>query len=157
VREALFSILGPDLTGARVLDAYAGSGALGFEALSRGAAEATFVEPAPAAVRRLEENVRALGVEAVVTVIRGRVLEHLARASHPYGLILADPPYELQEEPAFLRAAAIRLSREGILVLERDIHGAPLAVPAGLRHTRTARYGSNCLEFYAPVPGDDLG
>src|SRR5918998_6335794 len=66
VREALFSILGAAVDGARVLDLFAGSGALGIEALSRGAAEATFVERAPAALRALRGNLAALGIEAAV-------------------------------------------------------------------------------------------
>jgi 16S rRNA (guanine966-N2)-methyltransferase len=91
VREALFSMLG-DVDGARVLDLYAGSGALGIEALSRGAASAVFVERDPAAVAAIERNLTAVGVEAVV--VRQDVLRYLARAEGPFELVFCDPPYD---------------------------------------------------------------
>jgi 16S rRNA (guanine966-N2)-methyltransferase len=91
VREALFSMLG-DVNGARVLDLYAGSGALGIEALSRGAASAVFVERDPAAVAAIERNLTAVGVEAVV--VRQDVLRYLARAEGPFELVFCDPPYD---------------------------------------------------------------
>jgi 16S rRNA (guanine966-N2)-methyltransferase len=91
VREALFSMLG-DVDGARVLDLYAGSGALGIEALSRGAATAVFVERDPAAVAAIERNLTAVGVEAVV--VRQDVLRYLAGAEGPFELVFCDPPYD---------------------------------------------------------------
>ena len=91
VREALFSILG-DVSGLRVLDLFAGSGALGIEALSRGAASAVFVERDPAAVAAIERNLTAVGVEAVV--VRQDVLRYLARAEGPFELVFCDPPYD---------------------------------------------------------------
>ena len=91
VREALFSMLG-DVTGARVLDLYAGSGALGIEALSRGAASAVFVERDPPAVAAIERNLAAVGVEAVV--VRKDVARYLARADGPFELVFCDPPYD---------------------------------------------------------------
>jgi 16S rRNA (guanine966-N2)-methyltransferase len=91
VREALFSMLG-DVTGARVLDLYAGSGALGIEAISRGAASAVFVERDPQAVAVIERNLAALGVEA--DVVRQDVLRFLARADGPFELVFCDPPYD---------------------------------------------------------------
>lgn len=91
VREALFSMLG-DVGGARVLDLFAGSGALGIEALSRGAASAEFVERDPAAVAAIERNLEPLGVEATVT--RADALRWLARAEGPYDLVFCDPPYD---------------------------------------------------------------
>jgi 16S rRNA (guanine966-N2)-methyltransferase len=91
VREALFSMLG-DVGGARVLDLYAGSGALGIEALSRGAASAVFVERDPQAVAAIERNLAAVGVEAVV--VRQDALRWLARADGPFDLVFCDPPYD---------------------------------------------------------------
>jgi 16S rRNA (guanine966-N2)-methyltransferase len=91
VREALFSMLG-DVSGARVLDLYAGSGALGIEALSRGAASAVFVERDPQAVAAIERNLAPLAVEATVT--RADVLRWLARAEGPFDLVFCDPPYD---------------------------------------------------------------
>ena len=91
VREALFSMLG-DVGGARVLDLYAGSGALGIEALSRGAASAVFVERDAQAVAAIERNLAAVGVEAVV--VRQDALRYLAGADGPFDLVFCDPPYD---------------------------------------------------------------
>src|SRR5688500_7873062 len=95
VREALFSILGP-VAGVRVLDLYAGSGALGIEALSRGAAEATFVDSDPAALRAMRDNLERLGLDA--RIFRADALSFLrgaARHGDRWGLVLLDPPYRL--------------------------------------------------------------
>jgi 16S rRNA (guanine(966)-N(2))-methyltransferase RsmD len=122
VREALFSVLG-DLEGARVLDLFAGSGALGIEALSRGAAEVTFVDSAPAALRALRDNLTALDLEAEVRRADARgFLRGARKTGRQYDLVFLDPPYR--------RAAA--LARE----LDRDLPavlspGARVAVETG--------------------------
>ena len=97
VREALFSTLG-DVEDARVLDLFAGSGALGIEALSRGAARATFVDSAPAAVRAVRTNVEALGLSDAAEVRRQDArafLRTAQKAHHEYDLVFLDPPYRL--------------------------------------------------------------
>jgi 16S rRNA (guanine966-N2)-methyltransferase len=91
VREALFSMLG-DVGGARVLDLYAGSGALGIEALSRGADSAVFVERDAQAVAAIERNLAAVGVEA--NLVRQDVVRFLARADGAFDLVFCDPPYD---------------------------------------------------------------
>jgi 16S rRNA (guanine(966)-N(2))-methyltransferase RsmD len=122
VREALFSVLG-DIEGARVLDLFAGSGALGIEALSRGAAEATFVDSAPAALRALRANLTALEIEAEVRRGDARAFLRSARkAGRQYDLVFLDPPYR--------RAAALASD------LDRDLPavlspGARVAVETG--------------------------
>jgi 16S rRNA (guanine966-N2)-methyltransferase len=94
VREAWMSILGGELDGARVLDLFAGSGALGLEALSRGAGNVTFVELNPPSLRALQQNIAALGVEASTTVHRGDALRFVERLTGAeFDLVLADPPY----------------------------------------------------------------
>jgi 16S rRNA (guanine966-N2)-methyltransferase len=94
VREAWMSILGSELEGARVLDLYAGSGALGLEALSRGAASATFVELSPPSLRALDQNITALGVSDTVTVHRGDAMRYAERLPDgAFDVVLADPPY----------------------------------------------------------------
>lgn len=157
VREALFSILGPELAGQAVLELFAGSGALGFEALSRGAARATFLESDDAVRSVLTRNAADLGVEercrivagAVETVIRDRP-GHLGG---PYDLVLADPPYQTPAGPGLLRAleAPGLLGPAARVVLQRD-RRAPTADlptrPGGLMLVRTTVYGRNCLDFY---------
>jgi 16S rRNA (guanine966-N2)-methyltransferase len=149
VREALFSILGSAVHEARVLDAYAGSGALGFEALSRGAARATFLEADRRAVRTLQANAAALGAVDRSTVHHGRVIDILRRGAvaGPFDLVFADPPYEGAEAGPFLALAASVLAEGGVVVLERDTR-AGAAAAGELERTRTARYGRCCLDFY---------
>ncbi|MDP2483287.1 MAG: 16S rRNA (guanine(966)-N(2))-methyltransferase RsmD [Candidatus Palauibacterales bacterium] len=97
VREAWFSVIGDRLPGSRVLDLFAGSGALGLEALSRGAAHVCFVEASPQALAALRRNVRALGVDSRTQVVAGDVFAALGRVarqgSQSWDLVLADPPY----------------------------------------------------------------
>jgi 16S rRNA (guanine966-N2)-methyltransferase len=119
VREALFSILG-DVQGARVLDLFAGSGALGIEALSRGAASATFVERDPRAVSAIRRNLDAVGADGEVR--RQDVLRYLTAASGPYDLVFADPPYDCAArlaDPLSERLRAV-LSDHARIVTESD-------------------------------------
>lgn len=152
VREALFSILGERVVGARVLDACSGTGALGLEALSRGAREVVFVESDRGAALRLRENIEILGASARCAVHEADVAAWLrdTRRVSPFDLILADPPYAAETERRLLaRAAAGCLGREGWLVLERGASGAPETEVGGdLVRFRTARYGATCLDFY---------
>ncbi len=154
VREALFDILGHDLSGTRVLDACAGSGALGLEALSRGAVSATFLEADPRVLAVLRRNAHDLGVASRCRIIQGRVEALLGKggAGGPFDLVLADPPYaEPLREPilAALLAAAGTLAPGCRVVLERDA-GSPPAPgdEKRLPLVRTARYGRTCLDFY---------
>jgi 16S rRNA (guanine966-N2)-methyltransferase len=99
VRESLFSVLGPSVAGARVLDLYAGSGALGIEALSRGAATAVFVDRAPAAIKAIRANLAALEIEAEVLLMPARTaLRTAARRGEAYDLVFLDPPYRHDAE-----------------------------------------------------------
>jgi len=99
VRESLFSVLGPSTEGARVLDLYAGTGALGIEALSRGAAAAVFVDRAPAAIKAIRANLEALGIEADVRRMQARAaLRTAADSGEAYDLIFLDPPYRRSAE-----------------------------------------------------------
>ncbi len=158
VREALFDILGHRLTGQRVLDACAGSGALGFEAISRGAAAAIFIEANRRVGDVLRENVAHLGVESRCRVLEGRAEVLLARgaAGGPFDLVMADPPYA---EPVggpildALLAMPGTLARGARVVLERESRDAPAsAAGPGLPLVRTAKYGRTCLDFYLVEP-----
>lgn len=152
VREAIFNILGQDVTGLVVLDAWAGSGALGFEALSRGARKVTFLESDPRVAFGIETNARELGVEDRVRIVVGRVEESLKRRriAGPYDLVLADPPYAGADPGAFL----LGLVEAGILaegarvVFERDTRVAQGTGPQGLRLTRSSRYGATAVDFF---------
>ncbi len=142
VREALFSSLG-ELSGLRVLDLYAGSGALGLEALSRGAASATMVERAPAAVAVIRRNIATLEL-AGAHVAAVSVERFLAKPPERYDLVLADPPYAVQLD-AVLSALVPWVGGE--VVLERASRGPRPSWPAGLAARRWRRYGETTLWY----------
>ncbi len=146
VREAWFSILAPHLPGARVLDLYAGSGALGLEALSRGARHVDFVEMSKPSLAALRANVAALDVEDRVSLHREDALRFVERlAARAYDVALADPPY--RSDHAQRLAAAFR--RHPFAALLSVEHSA--RQPADGDETRT--YGDSALTFLrAPAP-----
>jgi len=152
VREALFDILGSDVSGTELLDAYSGTGALGLEALSRGARHATFIEQDREACRRLCEAARRFGIERSCSVHCARVLTRLVPPGRigPFDLILADPPYRSREAVGLLEAVgpAGCLRPGGLLVLERDRRSEPAAGPGSLTLERSERYGETRLDFY---------
>ncbi len=148
VREALFSILGARVEGAAVLDLYAGSGALGLEALSRGAVRATFVESAPAAQRALRANVEALGADA--ELVRADVLRWLrgARAAaRQYDLVFLDPPYRAAAAlGAPLSELLPPVLAGGALVVSESDRRAPLDLT--LTTTDERRYGDTLIRIH---------
>lgn len=153
VKEALFSILGSEVEGARVLDLYAGSGALGIEALSRGAAHVTFVEADPLSIRLIRENLQACGLTDSVEVHVRRVETFLSRVSDtlpPFRLVLADPPYRATEEVTRLAARfpPRLLEPRGIVALEHDADFVPPPGFGPLARTRTYRYGDTAVTLY---------
>jgi len=150
VREALFSILGSAVNGARVLDAYAGSGALGFEALSRGAESVVFVEDDRRVVATLQRNAVRLGVTSRCAVRLARATDFLdrERSVERFDLILADPPYAGGEAEKLLPLAAGRLADGGTIVIERESRATPAPAVSGLALRRTASYGRSCLDLY---------
>ncbi len=145
VREALFSILGP-IDDVRVLDLFAGSGALGLEALSRGAESAVFVESDRAAVQAIERNVAKLELTGA-TVVRADALRFLATTRETYELVFLDPPYELVESLRMPLATNLPrvLEPGGAAVLETAA-GVELELPLAIRATR--RYGSTSVTVY---------
>jgi 16S rRNA (guanine966-N2)-methyltransferase len=148
VREALFSVLGARVAGADVLDLFAGSGALGIEALSRGAASATFVDSAPAAIRALRANLDALGAEAEVRrQDAGRFLAGASAEAREYDLVFLDPPYRLArrlggELSAILPAV---LAPGGAVIAESDRRD-PLDLELPLLDER--RYGDTLIRIH---------
>ena len=152
VREALFSILGP-LDGEVVLDLYAGSGALGLEALSRGAARAVFVERDPRAARALLSNVETLGLgRDEADVRRTDVLAALkdARSHHEnYSLVLADPPYrDAAELGASLSEALAPVLAPGARIVTESDRRHPIALTQPLIDER--RYGDTLIRIHEP-------
>jgi 16S rRNA (guanine(966)-N(2))-methyltransferase RsmD len=151
LRETLFNILAPHVAGARVLDGYAGTGAIGIEALSRGAAHVTFIEHDARAVSLIQSNLAACGVEQGYTIHRGdvaSVLRQLPRDA-AFDLVLLDPPYQDAVAPA-LEAAADRLAPDGLIVLERATRREP-DVPARLARARDVKSGDSTLTFFRRV------
>ena len=145
VREALFSMLG-DVSGARVLDLYAGSGALGIEALSRGAESAVFVERDQAALAALRRNLDAVGARAEVR--RQDVLRYLARPEGTFDLVFCDPPYDDAPAVAAPLAGALPalLGEDARIVTESDKRN-PLLLPLPLLVERT--YGDTRVAIHS--------
>jgi 16S rRNA (guanine966-N2)-methyltransferase len=148
VREALFSILGPRVEGARVLDLYAGSGALGIEALSRGAASAVFVDHSARAIAAIRANLDALGIDAVVRRIEARAALRPSPATpDPYDLVFLDPPYrraaELGRE---LSEALPAVLAAGARVVSESDRRAPRALAFALTDER--RYGDTIIRIH---------
>jgi 16S rRNA (guanine966-N2)-methyltransferase len=151
VREAIFSRLdhADALRGAQVLDLYAGSGALGLEALSRGAAEATFVESATPAVRVVEGNIKEFGLGTRAAVVRERVLPFLERTSKTFTLAFLDPPYDIAggDLVAALAALAPRLDPGVPVVLEVSTRKRLPEWPRGLQVVQSKSYGETTVHF----------
>ncbi|GAA2457493.1 16S rRNA (guanine(966)-N(2))-methyltransferase RsmD [Actinomadura vinacea] len=162
-REGLFStvlsLLGP-LDGLRVADLYAGSGAVGLEALSRGAAHALLVESHPRALKVIKENVRSLGLPGAQP--RADKVERLVRGgpAEPYDLIFADPPYALDDAAVTALLESLRdhgwAAPGALVVVERAARGAALRWPAGYAAERDRRYGE-AVFWYGRAAGPEPG
>lgn len=153
LRQAVFNVLGPRIQGARVLDLFAGTGSVGLEALSRGAATATFVEMDRRAVRTLQSNLETLNLAANARLIAGDVLRALKRlqaAGEAFDCIFLDPPYagDLAARSIEILADGALLSDNGALVTQA-FHKTRLPDQAGLlRRTWHRRYGESSLALY---------
>jgi 16S rRNA (guanine966-N2)-methyltransferase len=147
-REGLFSSLLSlvDLDGAAVLDLYAGSGALGLEALSRGAGTATLVENDPTALRVLRGNVEDLGLPAAVEDADVRRFLAGSRLT-TYDVVLVDPPYDVEVAPV-LEALLPWVAEDGLVVVERRTRSGAPALPDGLVEERSRRYGEATLWYF---------
>jgi 16S rRNA (guanine966-N2)-methyltransferase len=159
VKQTLFAILEPDLPGARVLDLFAGSGAAGIEALSRGATSAVFIERDANVARVIDENLARTGLAGGGRVVRGDALVYLsnaARADGPFGLALVDPPYV--EAELLVRAlerlgdpAAGLLAPGAWVVAKHFWRARPPARVGLLASERERRFGETALTFYRVV------
>jgi 16S rRNA (guanine966-N2)-methyltransferase len=153
MRETLFDVLGPAVAGMRVLDLFAGTGAVGIEALSRGAARVVFVEREPAALRALRGNLAALGAtRAAARVLAGdvlRVLPDLGAQEGPFDLVFIDPPYATTLAARALEAlAAARVCRGGTeVVVQHSTRTVLPPVESLATHRRPRRFGDTALTF----------
>ena len=146
-REGLFSSLQSllDLEGATVLDLYAGSGALGLEAVSRGAARATLVDRDPKALAVLRANVADLGLAA--DVVDADVPSYLKRVPERHDVVLLDPPYDLDVDPVLAQLGPW-LAEGAVVVVERATRGPAPVVPEGWDLLRDRRYGEATLWYF---------
>jgi 16S rRNA (guanine966-N2)-methyltransferase len=145
VREALFSMLGK-VDGARVLDLYAGSGALGIEAMSRGAGSAVFVERDPRAAAAVERNLASLGLEE--RVVRQDALRFLGRAEGTYDLVFCDPPYDSPSRLALALAERLHaVTPQGARIVTESDKRRPLELPFPLLVERS--YGDTRIAIHA--------
>ncbi|MFC9954513.1 16S rRNA (guanine(966)-N(2))-methyltransferase RsmD [Streptomyces prasinus] len=155
-REGLFStwqaLLGGTLDGERVLDLYAGSGAVGLEALSRGAGHTLLVEADARAVRTVRENVRTLGLPGaeVRTGKAGQIIR-TSPPAEPYGLVFLDPPYAVTDEDLREILLTLRtggwLTGEALVTVERSTRGGEFAWPPGFEALRARRYGEGTFWY----------
>ena len=144
VREAAFNLIGP-VDGATVLDLFAGSGAMGLEAVSRGAVSATFVENDREAVRSIERNLEKLRVTGA-RVVQRDVRQALATDSRTYDLVLCDPPYGYSEHERLAPYLVKALAPDGLLVYETGAREEPQIQGLRVRTSRT--YGSARLTLF---------
>jgi 16S rRNA (guanine966-N2)-methyltransferase len=147
VRQSLFDVLGQRCDGLRVLDLYAGTGALSLEALSRGGAHATLIEHDAKAAQTIERNARELGCADRCTLLRDEVARALPRLAGPFDLVFSDPPYALRAAQDTLDALArLRLvAPQGRVVLERDRREGRPTLPEELELADERRYGDTVV------------
>ena len=163
VKEALFSIIADRLPNAQVLDLYAGTGALGLEALSRGAQGVVFVENQESSIKVLHENIQNCSLTESCTIIAKDVETFLANLPSPYNtktfdLVFADPPYEISNlEPLLSKLdASQQVAKNGFVVVEH-FKKTLLPLKTGrLQQSKQARYGDSMLSFYQLIqPNED--
>jgi 16S rRNA (guanine(966)-N(2))-methyltransferase RsmD len=153
LRETIFDILQTRIAGSIFLDAYAGTGAMGIEALSRGAHHAYFLERNRIALEAIRENLASLKVEARATVVPGAVLQTLTR--HRADIVFLDPPYGLEREyPAALDL--LTADPPPLVIVQHSIRLKLADDYGGLRRTRLLKQGDNALSFYSPPVGANI-
>jgi 16S rRNA (guanine(966)-N(2))-methyltransferase RsmD len=143
LREALFNILSPRIEGATFADVYAGTGAVGIEALSRGAARAIFVEQNREAADVIRANLRSLGIEHRAKVIR--LGASIALPTVDAGIVFIDPPYQLETE--YARCLEILARKPPQLLIVQ--HPSRMTLPDTMKPSRTVRQGDNTLSFFS--------
>ncbi len=164
VRQAIFSALSDRIVGRRVLELYAGTGAMGIEALSRGAAEAVFVETSPRCVRIIRENLLRTNLSAQATVLTGdalRTVRQLGEQNRTFDVIMADPPYEtnkpgkgkpsLAQKTLQVLVESDILRPDSLIVLEHAETEGGLQGPPGLNVLSMRKYGDTSVSLFSPA------
>jgi 16S rRNA (guanine966-N2)-methyltransferase len=153
-REGLFSSIAQAVPGAMVLDLFAGTGAVGIEALSRGAASATFVDRSPEAIRAIRANLDKTHLADRADVVKSEVVTYLEQSSQPVDLVFLDPPYDTpsqQIEQTLALAAAHGLRPAGTLVLTRPRRSSTHVIPVHFALARRLSYGDSLVLVYREV------
>jgi 16S rRNA (guanine(966)-N(2))-methyltransferase RsmD len=149
LRETLFNILAPRMADARVLDLFAGTGALGLESLSRGAQHVVFVEHDPRAAALIYANAGLVDAHNRCVIIRDTAQRalHKPMEHHPFDVVMLDPPYDFEPLAEVVAAATEQLAPDGVLVLEHAARRSPPQVLTA-RAVRTVRSGDSALTLY---------
>ena len=145
----MFNVLAPRIAGTVFADLYAGTGAVGIEALSRGASRAIFAETGRAAIGVLRENLKALGLEGRAELRQGKATALIGRITAD--IVFLDPPYDLQSEYGTALMKLGEIPPE-LVIVQHDVRLKLAADYGALRQTRVLRQGDNCLSFYSPQP-----
>lgn len=155
VRKAVFDILGEEVTGVKVLDLFAGSGALGLEALSRGADSCIFVDNNRSSIKAIKDNLESLGLTygedvVVVTCDAIRAISKFFKRDNKFNLVFLDPPYykSLAKKSLFLLDSYDILTKPAIVVIEHSKHDELPSSAGELKLFRSARYGDTQISFY---------
>jgi 16S rRNA (guanine(966)-N(2))-methyltransferase RsmD len=166
LRETLFNILAPGIAGKQFLDLCAGSGAVGIEAVSRGASHTTFVERSRRACSVIRRNIEALGIEDMITIVnRDAVgaLRRLAAESRVFDLVFVDPPYDAKVRSEMMDSLGLGLvlAQQAIVVVEHRAKTPPQSEFGRIRVYRSLKQGESALTFYEvahvmPVPPSPL-
>ncbi|MDO8520232.1 MAG: 16S rRNA (guanine(966)-N(2))-methyltransferase RsmD [Deltaproteobacteria bacterium] len=155
VKEAIFNILGP-IDGETVLDLFAGTGSVGLEAASRGAAKVVLVDGGEEGIRLIRKNIAVCGFEETAVAVKGilpRVLEIVARKNPPFNLVFVDPPYDKGLIDPTLQALVSHklIDAQSRVIIEHSPREIPS--PTGLGLTDSRKYGQTIVSFYHPLPG----
>jgi 16S rRNA (guanine(966)-N(2))-methyltransferase RsmD len=152
LRESLFNVLAPRIEGTVFVDAYAGTGAVGIEALSRGAARAVFIERSRSAAAVIRDNVRSLAVTDRATVLHGKVLAHIGQ--HRGDIVFLDPPYDVNREyTAVLDMLGLEPPR--LVIVQHSVRHKLDESYGRLVRRRELKQGDNMLTFYEPLDGSE--
>ncbi|MEO7653104.1 MAG: 16S rRNA (guanine(966)-N(2))-methyltransferase RsmD [Bryobacteraceae bacterium] len=152
LREALFNVLAPRIEGEVFLDAYAGTGSVGIEALSRGASHAIFIEKHAGAVKVIQENLASLGLQRRATVLHSPAAPLVSR--RPAGIVFLDPPYPLEQEYTAALESLGEMAAPPALVLVQHASRVDMPLANGrLYRTRVLITGDNSISFFVPTSG----